>query len=269
MHDDDITETAVQTRYGYFEFYGNAILITNAPAIDDGFSKEGEDVLKFSMRVLVKEYIFLTRGKSTTVFYRGPNYVSLIIPPRLQTLTSLSQKNRKYEWGKKQEEAFRTLKDNLYNAPILSLPDEVEVLVSGLKGLILAAQGEAFKDENVIAEGLMVRTTKGKERRMDAYTIWDRIGVPIVVKVKSRVLEIMEGRQLKEAHSTMAGSNGSNQESSLALKPRGHVRLKKAHGYGEFVLIFHSQKTSSKEHQQWRFATLGNPLRSYSINGCD
>ncbi|GJT93885.1 putative reverse transcriptase domain-containing protein [Tanacetum coccineum] len=88
-------------------------------------------------------------------------------------LTSLTQKNQKYEWGEKQEEAFQTLKDNLCNAPILSLPDGVEDFVvycdasnqglrcvlmqrdkSGVKGLILAAQGEAFKDENMIAEGL-------------------------------------------------------------------------------------------------------------------
>ncbi|GKE49387.1 putative reverse transcriptase domain-containing protein [Tanacetum coccineum] len=44
-------------------------------------------------------------------------------------LTSLTQKNQKYEWGEKQEEAFRTLKDNLCNAPILSLPDGVEDFV--------------------------------------------------------------------------------------------------------------------------------------------
>ncbi|GJR32093.1 putative reverse transcriptase domain-containing protein [Tanacetum coccineum] len=124
-------------------------------------------------------------------------------------LTSLTQKNQKYEWGEKQEEAFQTLKDNLCNAPILSLPDGVEdfvvycdasnqglgcvlmqrdkiirafkqhielegveyasrrwleqyvimnvrlsTILSGVKGLILAAQGEAFKDENVMAEGL-------------------------------------------------------------------------------------------------------------------
>ncbi|GJR72463.1 putative reverse transcriptase domain-containing protein [Tanacetum coccineum] len=37
---------------------------------------------------------------------------------------SLTQKNRKNEWDKEQEQAFQTLKDNLRNAPILSLPDE-------------------------------------------------------------------------------------------------------------------------------------------------
>ncbi|GJS68339.1 putative reverse transcriptase domain-containing protein [Tanacetum coccineum] len=33
------------------------------------------------------------------------------------------EKNQKYEWGMEQEEAFQTLKDNLCNAPILSLLD--------------------------------------------------------------------------------------------------------------------------------------------------
>ncbi|GKC72622.1 putative reverse transcriptase domain-containing protein, partial [Tanacetum coccineum] len=41
-------------------------------------------------------------------------------------LTSLTQKNKKYESGVEQEEAFQTLKDNLCNAPILSLPDGIE-----------------------------------------------------------------------------------------------------------------------------------------------
>ncbi|GJV54184.1 putative reverse transcriptase domain-containing protein [Tanacetum coccineum] len=41
-------------------------------------------------------------------------------------LTSLTQKNQKYKWGEKQEEAFQMLKDSLCNVPILSLPDRVE-----------------------------------------------------------------------------------------------------------------------------------------------
>ncbi|GKF02552.1 putative reverse transcriptase domain-containing protein [Tanacetum coccineum] len=38
-------------------------------------------------------------------------------------LASLTQKIRKYEWAKEQEEAFQTLKDNLCDALILSLPN--------------------------------------------------------------------------------------------------------------------------------------------------
>ncbi|GJZ45132.1 putative reverse transcriptase domain-containing protein [Tanacetum coccineum] len=44
-------------------------------------------------------------------------------------LTSLTQKNQKYVWGVEQEEAFQTLKNNLCEEPILSLPDGVEDFV--------------------------------------------------------------------------------------------------------------------------------------------
>ncbi|GKD48567.1 putative reverse transcriptase domain-containing protein [Tanacetum coccineum] len=44
----------------------------------------------------------------------------------VKPLTSLTQNNKKYEWGIEQEEAFQTLMDNLCNAPILSLPDREE-----------------------------------------------------------------------------------------------------------------------------------------------
>ncbi|GKG42933.1 hypothetical protein Tco_0479617, partial [Tanacetum coccineum] len=36
----------------------------------------------------------------------------------VKPLTSLTQKNQKYEWGVDQEEALQTLKDNLCNALI-------------------------------------------------------------------------------------------------------------------------------------------------------
>ncbi|GKB37539.1 putative reverse transcriptase domain-containing protein [Tanacetum coccineum] len=44
-------------------------------------------------------------------------------------LTSLTHKNQKYEWGKEQEEAFQTLKENLCNVLVLSLPDGLEDFV--------------------------------------------------------------------------------------------------------------------------------------------
>ncbi|GJY89666.1 putative reverse transcriptase domain-containing protein [Tanacetum coccineum] len=44
-------------------------------------------------------------------------------------LTSLTQKNQKHVWGVEQEEAFQTLKNNLCDEPILSLPHGVEDFV--------------------------------------------------------------------------------------------------------------------------------------------
>ncbi|GJW11083.1 putative reverse transcriptase domain-containing protein [Tanacetum coccineum] len=47
---------------------------------------------------------------------------SLISKP----LTKLTLKNKKYEWGKEEEEAFQTLKEKLCSAPIIALPEGTE-----------------------------------------------------------------------------------------------------------------------------------------------
>ncbi|GJV47384.1 putative reverse transcriptase domain-containing protein, partial [Tanacetum coccineum] len=53
-------------------------------------------------------------------------------------LTKLTQKDKKYEWGKEEEEAFQTLKQKLCSAPILALPEGTEDFVvycdASLKG---------------------------------------------------------------------------------------------------------------------------------------
>ncbi|GJZ23260.1 reverse transcriptase domain-containing protein [Tanacetum coccineum] len=101
----------------------------------------------------------------------------------------MNQKNWKYEYGREQEEAFQTLKDNLCNTPILSLPDGPEDFVvycdtsnqglgcvlmqrgkSNVKNKILAAPGEASKVENATTkilrglDQLMERTKDGVDR---------------------------------------------------------------------------------------------------------
>ncbi|GJS76126.1 putative reverse transcriptase domain-containing protein [Tanacetum coccineum] len=59
---------------------------------------------------------------------------SLIYKP----LTKLTQKDKKYEWGKEEEEAFQMLKQKLYSAPILALPEGTDDFVvyydASLKG---------------------------------------------------------------------------------------------------------------------------------------
>ncbi|GKE09544.1 putative reverse transcriptase domain-containing protein, partial [Tanacetum coccineum] len=114
-------------------------------------------------------------------------------------LTSLTQKNQKYEWGREQEETFQTLKDKLCNAPILSLPDGPEDFVvycdasnqgfgyvlrqrgkSGVKDKILVAQGEASKVENAPAE--MLRTRYIREADKMYYDLRDMYWWPCVKK---------------------------------------------------------------------------------------
>ncbi|GJX40914.1 putative reverse transcriptase domain-containing protein [Tanacetum coccineum] len=60
------------------------------------------------------------------IYYRRFNEgFSLISKP----LTKLTQKNKKYEWGKDEEEAFQLLKQKLCCAPILVLPEGTEDFV--------------------------------------------------------------------------------------------------------------------------------------------
>ncbi|GJZ01474.1 ulp1 protease family, C-terminal catalytic domain-containing protein [Tanacetum coccineum] len=65
-------------------------------------------------------------------------------------LASLTQKNHKYERAREQEETFQTLKDNLCNAPILSLPDGPEDFVvcrdasNQGSGYVLMQRGKVF-----------------------------------------------------------------------------------------------------------------------------
>ncbi|GKB96318.1 reverse transcriptase domain-containing protein [Tanacetum coccineum] len=92
-------------------------------------------------------------------------------------LTSLTQKIRKYEWVKEQEEAFQTLKDNICDTPILSLPDEskefvvyCDTLNQGL-GCVLMQRG---KVENATAEMLcgldqLLERKEGEEKDIATY----------------------------------------------------------------------------------------------------
>nr|GEY61424.1 putative reverse transcriptase domain-containing protein [Tanacetum cinerariifolium] len=150
----------------------------------------------FQVRVLIAKCTFSwTRVRSflgLAGYYRRfiKNFSKIAKP-----LTSSTQKNQKYKLGEKQEEAFQTLKNNLCNALILSLPDGVEdfavycdasnqelgcvlmqrdkrrlELFSDYECEIKYHLGKAFKDENVIAKGL-----NGTDQQMEKGRGWKPI----------------------------------------------------------------------------------------------
>ncbi|GKB72029.1 putative reverse transcriptase domain-containing protein, partial [Tanacetum coccineum] len=163
VHEDDIPKTAFRTRYGHFEFTVMPFGLTNAPTvfmdlmnrvckpyldkfvivfIDDILiylkTKEEHEVhLKLVLELPRKEKLYakfskcefwLQESKVRSFFGLAGYYRRFIanFSKIAKPLTLLTQKNRKYEWGKKEEEAFLTLKNNLCDAPILSLPDGIE-----------------------------------------------------------------------------------------------------------------------------------------------
>ncbi|GJW61733.1 putative reverse transcriptase domain-containing protein, partial [Tanacetum coccineum] len=100
-------------------------------------TKEDHEVhLKLVLELLKKERLYAKFSKCEfwlqEVHFLGHvvNHNGIHVDPSkieiAKPLTLLTQKNKKYEWGAEQEEVFYTLKDNLCNAPILSLPDGIK-----------------------------------------------------------------------------------------------------------------------------------------------
>nr|GEV39536.1 hypothetical protein [Tanacetum cinerariifolium] len=125
VKEEDISITAFRTWYGHFEFQVMSFGLTNALVVFmDLMNRVCKDV-EHLMNRDVEEHekhlkiIFELLKKERLRFIEG---FSLISKP----LTKLTQKNKKYEWGKEDEESFQTLKQKLYSKPILALPEGME-----------------------------------------------------------------------------------------------------------------------------------------------
>ncbi|GJW88458.1 putative nucleotidyltransferase, ribonuclease H [Tanacetum coccineum] len=136
------------TRYGRFEFTVMPFGLTNTPAVFTDLMNRvckpylDKFVIVFMNDILIyskskEEYevylkLVLELLKKEKLFVKFPSYYQRFIAnfsEIAKPLTSLTQKNKKYEWDVEQEEAFQTLKSNLCDAQILSLPDGVEDFV--------------------------------------------------------------------------------------------------------------------------------------------
>ncbi|GJW14612.1 putative reverse transcriptase domain-containing protein [Tanacetum coccineum] len=140
VREEDIPKTAFRTRYGHFEFTVMPFGLTNAPAIFMDLMNRSEEEhevhLKMILDLLKKEKLYAKFSKCEfwlqevqflghvvnrlAGYYRRfiENFSKIAKP-----LTLLTQKNKAYVWGDKQDEAFQILKEKLCNAPVLALPD--------------------------------------------------------------------------------------------------------------------------------------------------
>ncbi|GJZ11594.1 retrovirus-related pol polyprotein from transposon TNT 1-94 [Tanacetum coccineum] len=164
VHEEDIPKTAFRTRYGHFEFTVMPFGLTNAPA----FKEEHEVHLKLVLELLKEEKLFVKFSKCEfwlqEVYFLGPMINSNGIHVIAKPLTSLTQKNQKYEWAKEQEEAFQTLKDNF------------EIRYHFRKANVVAdALSEASKVENATAK-MLHGLDQLMERKEDGESFRDVIG---------------------------------------------------------------------------------------------
>nr|GEU55607.1 putative reverse transcriptase domain-containing protein [Tanacetum cinerariifolium] len=162
IREEDIPITAFQTRYGHFEFQVTSFGLTNAPCvfmdlmnqvckpyldkfvnvfIDDIliYSKNKEDHekhLKIILDLLKNETLYVKILKCDFwlkfvqflghVIDNNGVYVDHVKVEAIRiwyALTTPTEINKKYEWGKEKKEAFQTLKQKLCFAPMLALPE--------------------------------------------------------------------------------------------------------------------------------------------------
>ncbi|GJV82755.1 putative reverse transcriptase domain-containing protein [Tanacetum coccineum] len=150
VRDEDIPKTAFKTRYGHYEFQVMPFGLTNAPAvfmdlmnrvckpyldkfvivfIDDIriYSRNKEEYAnhpRIILELLKKEKLYAKLSKCD-FWIRIVQFLGHLIHSQGLHIdpAKIEAKNKKYIWGKDQESAFQLLKQKLYEAPILALPE--------------------------------------------------------------------------------------------------------------------------------------------------
>ncbi|GKB15009.1 putative reverse transcriptase domain-containing protein [Tanacetum coccineum] len=146
VHEEDIPNTTFRTRYDHYEFQVMPFGLTDASVvfmdlmnrvcnpyldkfvivfIDDILiysrnKKKHEEHLKAILELLKKEELYAKFSKCLAGYYRrfieGFSKIA-------KSMTKLTQKGVKFDWGDKEEAAFQLIKQKLCSAPILALPE--------------------------------------------------------------------------------------------------------------------------------------------------
>ncbi|GKA56143.1 putative reverse transcriptase domain-containing protein [Tanacetum coccineum] len=149
VHEDDIPKTAFRTRYGHFEFtvmpfeveFLGHVINSDGIHVDPSKIEAVENWKAPRTPFEVRSFLGLAE-----YYRRFIEDFSKIAKP----LTVLTQKSKTFDWGEEQENAFKTLKDKLCNAPVLALPNGPKDFVvyydaSGLGlGCVLIQRGKVI-----------------------------------------------------------------------------------------------------------------------------
>ncbi|GJY38784.1 putative reverse transcriptase domain-containing protein, partial [Tanacetum coccineum] len=164
VREQDVPKTAFRTRYGHYEFQVMPFRLTNAPAHEEHLKailellKKEQLYAKFSkcefwiLKVQFLGHVIDSRGihvdpakiesikdwaspKTPTEIHQFlglAGYYRRFIEGFLKiakSMTKLTQKGIKFDWGEKEENNFQLIKQKMCNAPILALPEGSEDFV--------------------------------------------------------------------------------------------------------------------------------------------
>ncbi|GJW32629.1 putative reverse transcriptase domain-containing protein [Tanacetum coccineum] len=212
IREEDIPITAFRTPYGHYEFQMMSFGLTNAPVVFmdlmnlvckpylDKFGivfindiliyskskEEHEEHLKIILGLFKKEQLYAKFSKCA-FWLDSVKFLDHMIdshgvhvdPSKIEAIknwvapSTPTKKNKKYEWGEKEEEAFQMLKQKLCSAPILVLPEGTEDFVvycdASIKGFgaVLMQREKLLGKANVVADALN-RKERGRPLRVRA-----------------------------------------------------------------------------------------------------
>nr|GEU70745.1 putative reverse transcriptase domain-containing protein [Tanacetum cinerariifolium] len=159
VREEDISKTAFRTRYGHYEFQVMSFSLTNAPVVftdlmnwipkvqfighvtdsqgihmDPAKIKSIKDWASPKTKTKIRQFLGLVGYYRR--FIEGFSKID-------KSMTKLTQKKVKFDWGNKQEAAFQIIKQKLCSASILALPEGSEDFVvycdASIKGAVVFA----------------------------------------------------------------------------------------------------------------------------------
>nr|GEX58217.1 putative reverse transcriptase domain-containing protein [Tanacetum cinerariifolium] len=141
VREEDIPKTAFRTRYGHYEFQVMSFGLTNAPAMFmDLMNRMCKPYLDKFVIIFIDDILIYTKSKQED-------------EEHLKSMTKLTQKKVKFDWGDKQELAFQIIKQKLCSAPILALPEGSEDFIVYCDASIKGLGAVLMHREKVIAYG--------------------------------------------------------------------------------------------------------------------
>nr|GEW31377.1 hypothetical protein [Tanacetum cinerariifolium] len=177
---EDIPKTAFRMRYGHYEFQVMPFGLTNAPAVFmDLMNQVCKPYLDMFVIVFIDDILIYSKNKE-----EHEEHLRLILEllkrkelrfiegfsKIAKSMTKLTQKNVKFDWGEKKEAAFQLIKQKLCSAPILALP-------KGSKNFIVYCDASHKGKANVVADALS-KKERSRPLRVRALVITICLNLP-------------------------------------------------------------------------------------------
>nr|GFD25678.1 reverse transcriptase domain-containing protein [Tanacetum cinerariifolium] len=102
--------------------------------------------------------------------------------------TKLTQKGIKFDWGEKEENAFQLIKQKLYIAPILTLPE-------GSEDFVVYCDASHKGKENVVADAL---SRKERDKPLRVRALVTTISLNLPKQVLEAQIEALKPKNLKK-----------------------------------------------------------------------